>query len=74
MKNSKNNNFVLKRLKNLKNQKNKWETNFKKLNEKIDNNASTDKNEQKEILNDLKILIEESTKEYLKSKKNKKFR
>ena len=68
MKNSKNNNFVLKRLKNLKSQKNKWETNFKKLNEKIDNNASTDKNEQKEILNDLKILIEESTKEYLKSK------
>ena len=68
MKNSKNNNFVLKRLKNLKNQKNKWETNFKKLNEKIDNNASTDKNEQKEILNDLKILIEESTKEYLKTK------
>ena len=32
MKNSKNNNFVLKRLKNLKNQKNKWETNFKELN------------------------------------------
>ena len=66
--------LLCQRIKKLKNQKNKWETNFKKLNEKIDNNASTDKNEQKEILNDLKILIEESTKEYLKSKKNKKFR